>query len=168
MKTNLLFDFTVDKNKRTISVKREFDADVKLVWKAWTTPELLDQWWGPRPWKAETKTMNFREGGYWLYAMVGPGGEKHWSRADYLSISPERSFTAKDAFCDEDGELHPDFNPNLWESQFTPQEKQTLVSVLLTFDRLEDLEKTIEMGFQEGFTAGLGQLEELLGNFKNS
>lgn len=168
MKTDLLFDFTVDKNKRSISVKREFDADVKLVWKAWTTPELLDQWWGPQPWKAETKIMDFREGGYWLYAMVGPEGEKHWSRADYLSISPERSFTAKDAFCDENGELHPDFNPNLWESRFTRQEKQTLVSVLLTFDRLEDLEKTIEMGFQEGFTAGLDQLEELLEKLKNS
>lgn len=80
MKSNLIFDFTVDKENKTIHVARRFDAEVPLVWQAWTTPELLDQWWGPEPWRAETKSMDFRVGGHWLYAMVGPEGEKHWSK----------------------------------------------------------------------------------------
>ena len=71
MESNLSFNFEVNKENKTIAIQREFDADPQLVWSAWTTAELLDQWWGPRPWRAETKKMDFREGGHWLYAMVG-------------------------------------------------------------------------------------------------
>lgn len=162
MKSALLFDFTVNKANNTIHVKREFDADLGLVWRAWTTAELLDQWWGPKPWRAETKTMDFREGGCWHYAMVGPEGEKHWGKASYIAITKEESFTAKDGFCDENGTINPAFPENLWESNFTPKGTKTQVDVLLTYDTLADLEKNIEMGFKEGFTAGLNQLDELL------
>ena len=162
MEGNLLFDFKVNKENKTIAIQREFDADTKLVWSAWTTAELLDQWWGPKPWRAETKEIDFREGGHWLYAMVGPEGEKHWSKAEYIKIADEKSFTAKDGFCDENGVMNPDFPQNLWENRFSLQQGKTLVSVLLTFDSLDDLEKTIEMGFQEGFTMGLNQLDEVL------
>lgn len=162
MKTNLLFDFSVNQEDKTIRIKREFNAGLPLVWKAWTTAEMLDQWWGPRPWKAETKTMDFREGGYWHYAMVGPNGEKHWSKASYLAITPEKSFTAKDGFCDENGVMSSEFPQNLWENSFSQKEDRVLVDILLTFDTLLDLEKTIEMGFKEGFTMGLQQLDDLL------
>ena len=162
MKSNLLFDFSVNKDNNTIHVKREFNASLSLVWKAWTTAELLDQWWGPQPWRAETKTMDFREGGFWHYAMVGSEGEKHWAKATYISIVEEKYFSGKDGFCDENGTMNPAFPQNLWENQFTANEEQTLVNVVLTFDKLEDLEQTIAMGFKEGFTIGLNQLDELL------
>ena len=58
MNSNLLFDFTVDKTTNTINVRREFDADTDLVWKAWTTSELLDQWWAPKPYRSLTKSMD--------------------------------------------------------------------------------------------------------------
>ncbi|HYG14458.1 MAG TPA: SRPBCC domain-containing protein, partial [Bacteroidia bacterium] len=77
MKNNLLMDFNVDKANRKIKVTREFAAPLSQVWEAWTNSQVLDQWWAPKPWKAKTKTMNFTEGGYWLYAMVGPEGEEH-------------------------------------------------------------------------------------------
>lgn len=162
MNSNLLFDFSVNKENNTIHVKRMFNADLALVWQAWTTPELLDQWWGPKPWRAATKTMDFREGGFWHYAMVGPEGEKHWAKASYITIVKEKSFSGKDGFCDENGTMNPAFPQNLWENQFSTQEEQTLVNVTLTFDKLEDLEQTIAMGFKEGFTIGLNQLDELL------
>ena len=63
MKNNLLFDFTVDKTSNTVLVNREFDADLSLVWDAFTKQEILDQWWAPEPWKAKTKFMNFEVGG---------------------------------------------------------------------------------------------------------
>lgn len=103
MNSNLQFDFLVDKEKNTIHIKREFDAILKLVWQAWTTAVLLDKWWGPKPWRAETKTMDFRENGFWHYAMVSPDGEKHWAKAKYISIVDEKSFLAKDGFCDDRG-----------------------------------------------------------------
>jgi len=162
MKSHLQFDFSVDKENKTIVVKREFDAALPWVWKAWTTAELLDQWWGPQPWRAETKTMDFREGGNWLYAMVGPEGERHWARIDYISIMVEKYIKAMDGFCDEQGTLNPAFAQNLWETTFSAQGHLTAVECTLTFDKLEDLEMIISMGFKEGFTVGLNQLETLL------
>ncbi len=162
MKSALQFDFTVHKNDNTIRIKREFDAGLELVWKAWTTAEILDQWWGPKPWRTETKTMDFREGGFWHYAMVGPQGERHWSRADYISIKAEEFFKARDGFCDENGVPHPDYPENIWENTFIPKENTVLVDMKLVFDSLADLEKTIEMGFKDGITMGLNQLDELL------
>ncbi len=162
MNNNLLFDFIVNEENNTIHIKREFDANLELVWQAWTTAELLDQWWGPKPWRAETKTMDFREGGFWLYAMVGPEGEKHWSKADYISIEEEKSFTQRDGFCDENGTMNPEFPQNLVENSFAQKENKVQVDMLLTFDTLADLETTIAMGFKEGMTIDFQQLDELL------
>lgn len=166
MNSNLKFDFTVNKENKTIHIQREFDAGLALVWQAWTTAELLDQWWGPEPWKAETRTMDFREGGTWLYAMVGPEGERHWSRSDYISIEKEKSFTSKDGFCDENGIINTAFPQNLWENNFSPNENRTQVDILFTFDELADLEKNLEMGFKEGMITDFRQLDDLLSTLK--
>lgn len=162
LKALRIFDFSVDKGNNTIYIKRDFNATLQQVWQAWTTAEMLDRWWGPKPWRAETKTMDFREGGYWFYAMVGPKGEKHWSRVDYLSIVHEKSFTARDGFCDEKGMMDPAFPQNVWETAFIETGSSVMVEITLTFDKLSDLEQTIAMGFKEGFTIDLNQLDELL------
>ncbi len=166
MNSNLLFDFSVNKENNTIHITREFNANLELVWQAWTTPELLDQWWGPQPWKAETKTMDFREGGYWLYAMVSPEGEKHWSKANFISIVKEKSFSSKGGFSDENGTINPAFPQNLWENNFIPKDNKVQVDMLLTYDTLADLEKEIAMGFKDGMTIDFQQLDELLATLK--
>lgn len=162
MKTSLLMNFSVDKENKKIKVEREFAAPVSKVWSAWTESHLLDQWWAPKPWKARTKTMDFREGGYWLYAMVGPDGSEHWSRADFKSIKPLKSYAGLDAFCDEAGNVNQTFPQSMWTNSFSERGDFTLVSVEVSYEKLEDLEKTLEMGFKEGFTAGLENLDELL------
>ncbi len=168
MNPALLFEFTVNKENSTIHIIREFDADLGLVWQAWTTPELLDQWWGPQPWRAETKTMDFREGGFWLYAMVSPEGEKHYSKACFLSIVKEKSFASKGGFSDENGTINPAFPQNLWENNFIPLDNKVRVDMLLTYDTLADLEKEIEMGFKEGMAVDFDQLDKLLSGLKKS
>ena len=166
MSTPLLFDFSVNKENKTIHVKREFAGDLNLVWKAWTDAELLDQWWAPKPWKAETKSMNFTEGGQWLYAMVGPEGEKHWSIADYKKIVPAKSFAALDGFSDENGVINTEMPRSQWENNFSESGDNTTVDITISFDKLEDLEKLVEMGFKEGFTMGMENLDELLKTLK--
>lgn len=159
---NLAFDFIINKENNTIRIIREFNANLELVWKAWTTAELLDQWWGPEPYRAETKTMDFREGGFWLYAMVSPEGEKHYAKANYISIEMEKYFSMKGGFSDENGVLNSDFPQNLWENTFTPKDDTVTVDMLLTYDSLADLEVELEMGFKEGMTTDFNQLDELL------
>lgn len=162
MNKTVLFDFNVDKIKNQIKVARSFNAPIDLVWAAWTESDILDQWWAPKPWTAQTKTMDFREGGYWLYAMVSPEKEKHWSRVDYIKIMPEKFFSSVDGFCDANGNPNDSLPRNTWENNFTEQGDETVVDILLSFDSLEDLEKIIGMGFQEGFTAGLENLEQYI------
>ncbi|UII30677.1 SRPBCC domain-containing protein [Fulvivirga ulvae] len=162
MKSTLLMDFVVDKKNNKINVEREFEAPRDMVWSAWTESELLDQWWAPKPWKAETKSMDFKEGGHWLYAMVGPEGERHWARADYQTIRPESFFSAKDAFCDENGVIDQQHPSMLWENNFMDNGEVTTVKVEISFEKLEDLEAIISMGFKEGFIAGLDNLDHYL------
>lgn len=162
MNTNLMFDFSVNKENKTITVKREFAADVDLVWAAWTTPELLDQWWAPKPYRVETKSMNFKEGGSWFYAMISPENEAHWCRADYKKIETLKSFTALDAFCDEAGNINTDFPRSLWTNTFVEHGNNTTVNIVISYEALEDLEKVIQLGFKEGFTMALGNLDQYI------
>jgi uncharacterized protein YndB with AHSA1/START domain len=158
----LKFDFVVDKQNNTVTVQREFAASLERVWKAWTTAEILDQWWAPKPYRAETKSLDFKVGGEWFYAMVSPENEKHWCKATYQSINEKQSYAYTDAFCDEDGNLNNAFPSSHWTNTFSASEDHTIVNVVIKHDSLEDLEKIIEMGFKEGFTMGLGNLDEVL------
>lgn len=166
MNSNLLFDFTINKETQTVHVKREFNADLPLVWDAWTKPELLDQWWAPKPYQNKTKLMDFREGGTWLYCMVSPQNEIHWCKNDYLKIEPHVSYTGLDAFCDENGIDNLEMPRTEWTNTFSEEKGITLVSIAAKYKTLADLEKVIEMGFKEGFTMGLNQLETLLSTLK--
>lgn len=168
MNSNLLFDFSVNKENKTITVKRAFAANLHLVWDAWTKPELLDQWWAPKPYQTKTKSMDFREGGFWLYAMLSPENIAHWSKADFKKIELLKSYSALDAFCDENGNVNKAFPRSFWTNIFSENADTTTVNITIEFDDLADLEKIIEMGFKEGFTMGLGNLDELLTEIKSS
>ena len=157
---NLLFDFTVDKATKTALINREFDADLSLVWDAFTKQEILDQWWAPKPWASRTKVMNFEVGGRRFYAMVSPEGQEHWSVQKYTSISPKTNFKFLNAFADENE--NPQLPGSEWDLTFTEQNGTTKVSVSIYNESLERMEKMIEMGFKEGFTMTMKNLEELL------
>ena len=154
--------YTKDLENKRIKVTREFDAPVEKVWRAWTEKELLDQWWAPRPWKAVTQSMNFSNGGTWLYYMEGPDGSKHYCRADYNAIVTNKSYEGLDAFCDEKGNINTEFPRMNWKVAFNKEEDGTKVNVEISFASVEDQEKIIEMGFKEGFAAAHNNLDELL------
>lgn len=154
--------YTKDLTNNKLKVVREFDAPVEHVWNAWTKSELLDQWWAPRPWKANTQSMDFREGGAWRYYMEGPDGSRHYCRVDYKSITPNKAFTGLDAFCDENGVPTPDFPSMDWKCNFIKTSDGTKVEVEITFDSAADMDKILEMGFKEGFAAAHNNLDELL------
>jgi uncharacterized protein YndB with AHSA1/START domain len=160
MTNNLLFDFTVDKSTKTVFISREFDADRSLVWDAFTKPEILDQWWAPKPWASKTKVMNFEVGGRRFYAMVSPEGQERWSVQKYTSINPKTNFKFLNAFADENE--NPELPGSDWDLTFSEQNGTTKVSVTIYNESLERMEKMIEMGFKEGFTMTLKSLEDLL------
>lgn len=139
-----------------------YHTDVSKVWNYFTKAELLDQWWAPKPWKCETKKQDFKEGGVWLYSMVGPEGERHYAQVKYGEIMEHRSFDGTDTFCDDNGNVNPDFPEAKWLFGFTGVEEGTKVTVNIHFSSTEAMKQLLEMGFEEGFKMGLNQLEEIL------
>jgi uncharacterized glyoxalase superfamily protein PhnB/uncharacterized protein YndB with AHSA1/START domain len=160
MKSTLLFDFAVDKENSTVNVKREFAANLELVWEAWTNPEILDLWWAPKPWMSKTKYMNFRVGGRRVYAMVSPEGQEHWSIQEFTSISPKTNFKMSNAFADKDE--NPELPGSDWDLNFSEQNGMTIVSITIKNESRERMEKLIEMGFQGGFTMALSNLDQYI------
>jgi uncharacterized protein YndB with AHSA1/START domain len=154
--------YSKDEANKKLFAEREFDASVKEVWRAWTEPELLDQWWAPRPWKAVTLSMNFIDGGSWLYYMEGPDGSRHYCRADYSSIITNKSYQGLDGFCDETGNINTELPQMNWKVDFNETASGTKVKVQLSFDSLESLQKIVDMGFKEGFAMAHNNLDELL------
>jgi uncharacterized protein YndB with AHSA1/START domain len=160
---NLLFDFTVDKTAATVHVTREFAADLDLVWDAWTKAEILDLWWAPKPCRAQTKEMDFREGGHWRYAMIIPQNDTVWCLVDFTKIEAKSAFSAKHSFTDENGKgSNPVLPGSRWKNSFKPGAGITTVEIVIKHENPSNLEKHIELGFKEGFTMGLGNLDEYL------
>ena len=153
-------EFIVDKETKTVSITAEFDAKRDLVWDAYTKPELLDQWWAPKPWASRTKVMEFREGGRRFYAMVSPEGDERWAIQKYTSITPKTNFKFFNAFADVDE--NPELPGSDWDFNFSEQDGKTKVSISIYNESLERLKRMIEMGFVEGAKAQLKNLEELL------
>lgn len=160
---------TVNKESRQLIMEREFDANRELVWKAWTTPELLEKWWGPEHWLTTIHEMNFQPGGQWKYCMHEQGGQNMVSCgiATFKEIVAPEKMVYTDQFSDEQftiAENMPTLEiTNIFEDQ---GEKTKLVSSS-TFASVEELEKVVAMGVEEGFSQQLERLDELFINLKS-
>ena len=157
---NLLFDFTVDKATKTVLITREFDAGLSPVWDAFTKPEILDQWIAPKPMTAKTKYQDFKVGGKRFYAMVSPEGQERWAIQEYTSINPKTNFKLFNVFSDKDE--NPELPGSDWDYTFSEQNGKTTVRITIYNESLARMEKMIEMGFKEGFTMSMTNLENLL------
>ncbi len=160
MNNDLLFDFTADKTAKTVFITREFDAELSLVWDAFTKQEILDQWVAPKPWSSKTKFMNFEVGGRRFYAMVSPEGQERWAIQEYTSITPKTNFKMYNTFADKDE--NRELPGSEWDYNFSELNGKTKVSITIYNESLERMERMIEMGFKEGFKMTIDNLEKLL------
>jgi len=161
-----IFNFNVHKENNTITVERSFNAPLDPVWAAWTEADKLCNWWAPKPYICVIAGLDFRPGGRLSYYMQGPEGDRHYCFFDYERVEPKKFYSGQDGFCDEQGNVMEMIPPTKWENTFSEQDGTTTVRMLLSFRSAEALQKTIEMGFKEGFTMGLDQLDELLASGK--
>jgi len=159
MSNAVAFDFAVDKAAKTVTITRVFDADLPLVWDAFTKAELLDQWLPPHPMTAKTKYQDFKVGGKRFYAMVSPEGEEHWALQEYTSITPKTHFSMHNAFADKNE--NPELPGSEWEHAFSEQNGATTVRISIYNESLERLERILD-GFTKGMKMSLENLEKLL------
>ena len=88
-------------------ITRVFDAPRELVWKAWTEPDRVKRWWGPRGFTAPVVKIDFRIGGKYLYCMRSPEGNEDWSTGTFKEIVPFEKIVLVDSFADKDGNVVP-------------------------------------------------------------
>lgn len=167
MKHNLQFDFIVDKENSQLTLRREFLASRQLVWDCYTKSELLNQWFAPKPLTTKTKSMEFKEGGHWHYAMVDPNGTEYWGYTEYVIIKPIDYYNSLDAFSNEKGEVNKDLPRAKWKVEFIDKDEKTLVETTVKYNSLKDLEAVIQMGLEQGMRLTLEKLDELLESLTN-
>ena len=162
MNNHLLFDFTVDKATKTVFITREFAAELSLVWDAFTKQEILDQWWAPKPLQSKTKIMDFKVGGRRFYAMVWPEGQEYWGVQKFTLIDPKTGLGWVSSFTDKDENINSELPTSEWDLNFSEQTGITKLSIVIKNKTVADIEVIIQMGFKEGFTMTLNELENLL------
>jgi uncharacterized protein YndB with AHSA1/START domain len=154
---------TSDLETGKLHIERVFNAPRELVFAAFTEPDRIAQWWGPREWNTRNAAMDVRPGGVWHYVMVGPDGTEAWGKAIYKEITPPSRLVYLDQFSDAEGNAAPGMPEILIEYTFEEVEggKTKMVSVA-NFGTAENLQKVLDMGMMQGMTETLDRLDEFL------
>jgi len=93
--------------ERELVIERVFDAPRELVWKAWTEPERVMRWWGPKGYTSPAAEIDLRVGGKYLWCMRSPEGQDLWSTGVYREIVPFERLVCTNSFADEHGNVVP-------------------------------------------------------------
>jgi uncharacterized protein YndB with AHSA1/START domain len=96
-----------EKSEGEIIITRIFDAPRELVWKAWTEPEHIKHWWGPKDYTAPYCSIDFRVGGVYLFCMRSPEGRDFWSTGIFREIVSLERIVCTHCFADEKGNIVP-------------------------------------------------------------
>lgn len=150
--------------KLDLLLERIVDVPPELVWKAWTRPEHLKQWFCPKPWQTTECEIDLRPGGLFRTVMQGPDGESHEGNGCYLEIVENRKLVWTDA-------LEKDYRPNpstnaCIEGKFTaflllePHQGGTKYTVIARHGDEATCKTHLERGFEGGWGTALTQLVE--------
>jgi uncharacterized protein YndB with AHSA1/START domain len=151
-----------DPENLTLTIVAEFEADPERVWDVWEDPRKLERWWGPPTYPATFTRHDFTVGGESRYHMTGPGGEtpRGWWRIDTLD-KPHRIDFAN-GLAGDDGEPAPGVEPMSGRVTFEPIAAGTRMTAVTNFTDVDQMEKMLAMGMQEGMTLAVGQIDDLL------
>ncbi len=161
-----------DTSAREFVITRIFDAPRALVWKAFTEPERMKHWWGPKGFTVIAANMDLRPGGTYHYCMRAPDGRTMWGRFVYREIVRAERMVLVNAFSDEAGNIarHP-MSPT-WPLQmlstllFAEQDRRTALTIKWSPLDADETERATfagaHQGMQQGWTGTLDQLAEYL------
>ena len=148
--------FIVEPGKHAITITRVFNAPRQLVFKAYTDPELLPQWWGPRKYTTTVERMEVRPGGLWRYIQCGPDGNEYAFHGVYHeAVSPERLIYTFE-FEGMPGHV------SLETVTLQDQAGKTLVTDQVIYQSVEDRDGMYQSGMQEGAIESMDRFAALL------
>ena len=148
-----------DHDDHDLEISRLLKAPRALVWKAWSVKENLEQWWCPKPWKAEFTAFEFHAGGAFDSIMRGPNGEEHAEKGSFLEIVPMQRIVFTDALS---GGWRPCAAPFMTAFITLADEAGgTRYVGRVLHKNAEDRQQHLEMGFLDGWGAAIAQLDAL-------
>lgn len=140
-----------------ILIVREFDAPPHLVWKAYTTPELVRRWWAGRRGEVTSCEIDLRVGGRWRYAMVATGGFEVAFHGEYREVVPDRRLVTTEVY---EGAPGADPAVNVIAFRDAGAGRTTLELLVQTTSR-ELRDTIVESGMEAGLQEGMDILEEI-------
>jgi uncharacterized protein YndB with AHSA1/START domain len=144
-------------NDRQILITREFDAPRHLVFKAWTTPELVRRWWHARRGEVTVVEIDLRVGGAWRYVMIATGGIEVGFHGEYREIVPDERLVSTEIY-----EGAPGSEPALNTLTLTEVDGRTTATLLVEHANTEDRDAHINSGMEHGLQDALDLLERLV------
>lgn len=155
-------DVTTDLDAATMTVTAEFPAPVERVWQIWADPRQLERWWGPPSYPATVLEHDLSTGGAVDYLMTGPEGDKHRGWWRVLAVDPPRRLEFEDGFADDAGRPSADMPTMTMRVTIEEQAGGTRMAIETTFPSREAMEQLVAMGMEDGMTAAVGQIDDLL------
>ena len=149
---------------REIVITRVFDAPRQLVWKAWTEPEHVAQWWGPKGFTTRVEELDLRPGGASRYVMVGPDGKEYPCKGVFREVVPMQRFVTTDEFGEEFDAAGMELPQGIMLTvTFEDEgEKKTKVTLHIVHPTPEDRQKHEDMGVVAGWNSSFDCLDEYL------
>lgn len=155
-------EVTTHTDGNQLTITRAFAAPKALVYDAFTDPNQIVKWWGPKGFTTTVKQMDVRPGGVWHYCMSSPEWGDAWGIATYHEVIPPDRLVYTDAFSDADGATNPDLPVSKTVTTFTEDGERTVLTFVTEYATQEDLQKVLEMGMIEGVSSQFERLDELL------
>jgi uncharacterized protein YndB with AHSA1/START domain len=162
---------------RELVIRRVFDAPRDLVWQAWTEPERLMQWWGPKDYIMNVSRLDLRPGGLFHYGMRSPDGREVWGRFAYIDVAAPEKLVFTNSFSDEAGGITRHPMSATWPLEvlniftFTESvQKTTLTMRGWPHHATTDEQKTFDENrenIKNGFIGTFEQLDEYLSAYIN-
>lgn len=149
-------------SNRTLTIEKEFNAPIDIVWDAWTKPEHIINWWAPQGMNLEVVEHDFKVGGNWKFSMMMPDGNLFVSEGKYLEIEPLKKIVTSADFkpMTERVELHVFFEKNGDKTNFT---------FSVVHETEEHCKQQEKMGFYNGWGSAFERLDRMVtpSNVKN-
>ncbi|WP_313409047.1 SRPBCC family protein [Aeromicrobium sp.] len=156
-----------DTDDLTMVVVAEFPVPVRRLWDAYADPRQLERFWGPVEWPATFSRHDMTPGGESHYVMTGPDGDTSAGYWKFRSVDEGKGFEVEDGFASEPGVPDTQMPSMRMTFAFEETDEGSRVTTTTWFGSLEDLEKLIETGMEEGMTSAMGQMDEVLADLKS-
>jgi len=157
-------ELTVDKDleKATLTVTATFEHPIEKVWKLYADPRKLERWWGPPTFPATVVRHELVPGGVVHYYMTSPEGEQFHGVWHVTSVDEPTHFTVEDFFADAEGAPVEGMPATHMDYRFEAIDGGTRMVCVSSYDSVDDLQKVLDMGMEEGLRGSMSQMEAVL------